>query len=133
MPQLHDFTGVWALSRRILLADGTEGRFSGQAVFAPEGAGLRYHEAGQLRVSGAAMQAERSYLWHAEGDQIVVRFADGRAFHRFTPAAPHATHWCAPDDYRVSYDFSRWPVWAATWRVSGPRKEYVLLSHYHRG
>lgn len=133
MPQLNDFTGIWALSRSITQADGPEGRFTGQAVFTAEGAGLRYHEAGQLVLDGeTAMQAERDYLWLAEGDQIVVRFEDGRDFHRFTPAAPAAVHWCDPDDYRVTYDFSHWPDWSSEWRVTGPRKDYVMISHYTR-
>lgn len=133
MPQLSDFRGVWMLSRRIVQSNGPEGRFTGQAVFTPEGAGLRYHEAGQLELAGAApLQAERAYLWQAEGAQIVVRFADGRAFHRFDPEAPAAAHWCDPDDYRVRYDFALWPDWSAEWRVTGPRKDYVMISRYSR-
>ncbi|WP_444464952.1 DUF6314 family protein [Rhodobacter capsulatus] len=133
MPQLNDFRGVWTLSRHILQADGPEGRFAGQAVFTPEGAGLRYHEAGQLFLTGEVpMQAERDYLWHAEGAQIVVRFEDGRDFHRFDPEAAAAAHWCDPDDYRVRYDFAAWPAWSSEWRVTGPRKDYVMISHYTR-
>ena len=63
---------------------------------------------------------------------IAVFFADGRAFHRFVPAADtvEADHWCDPDTYKVRYDFSRWPVWQAEWRVTGPRKDYVMQSVY---
>lgn len=133
MPQLNDFTGVWTLSRRIVQANGPEGQFAGRAVFTPEGAGLRYHEAGQLVLAGEApMQAERDYLWSAEGAQIVVRFEDGRDFHRFDPSLAEAAHWCDPDDYRVRYDFARWPAWSAEWRVTGPRKDYVMISRYTR-
>lgn len=134
MPQLNDFTGHWTLSRQILQANGPEGRFTGQAVFTPEGTGLRYHEAGQLVLAGeAAMRAERDYLWQAEGGQIVVRFEDGRDFHRFDPSLAEAAHWCDPDDYRVRYDFARWPDWSSEWRVTGPRKDYVMISRYTRG
>ena len=133
MPQLGDFRGIWALTRQIVQANGPEGRFTGQAVFSPEGAGLRYRETGQLVLAGAAaLQAERSYLWAAEGAQIVVRFADGRDFHRFDPAVAKAAHWCDPDDYTVRYDFASWPDWSSEWRVTGPRKDYVMISQYTR-
>ena len=79
------------------------------------------------------MQAERRYLWHTEGAEIVVRFADERPFHRFSPAAPAASHWCAPDTYRVRYDFAHWPLWQAQWDVTGPRKDYLMISRYERG
>lgn len=132
-PQLHDFLGEWRLERLICPAEGAQARFSGRAVFTPEGAGLRYVEAGELALPGATpMRAERSYLWHAEGERIVVRFADGRAFHHFSPAAPEAAHWCDPDDYRVRYDFTLWPAWHAEWRVRGPRKDYTMRSDYSR-
>lgn len=133
-PQLSDFLGEWRLERLILPAEGPQARFSGGARFTPEGAGLRYYETGEIVLPGAApMRAERAYLWHAEGAEIVVRFADGRAFHRFTPAQPEAAHWCDPDDYRVRYDFSAWPAWVAEWQVKGPRKDYRMISRYDRG
>ncbi len=94
-------------------------------------------EEGRLDLGGASFQATRVYLWRADGDGIAVLFEDGRAFHRFTPqGAADSAHWCDPDDYRVSYDFSRWsvnrPIWTAEWRVTGPRKDYVMLSTYRR-
>lgn len=132
-PGLSDFLGEWRLERLILPAEGAQARFSGRAHFTPEGAGLRYVEAGELALPGAApMRAERSYLWHAEGARIVVRFADGRAFHSFTPEQTEAAHWCDPDDYRVRYDFAAWPRWHAEWQVKGPRKDYTMRSDYSR-
>lgn len=146
-PQLADFIGDWRLAREIVQADGMVAQFTGQARFTPLGAGrLRYHETGRLCLPGAApMQAERSYLWAAEGEgageegageEIAVFFADGRPFHRFSPGAPGATpeaaHLCPPDHYRVAYDFRHWPSWSAHWQVAGPRKAYSLTSRYCR-
>ena len=134
MPALQDFLGFWRLERVIVPAQGPAARFTGQARFTPEGAALRYHEEGELTLPGAApMRAERRYLWRAEGEEIAVFFDDGRPFHRFSPAAPAAHHWCDPDDYRVSYDFAAWPAWSAEWRVKGPRKDYTMRSEYRRG
>ncbi len=132
-PQLQDFLGHWRLSRQIVPAEGAPARFAGQAVFTPAGAGLCYHETGLLHLEhGPPMQAGRRYLWHAEGGEIVVRFADERPFHRFCPTAPQASHFCAPDTYRVAYDFAHWPLWLARWQVKGPRKDYEMISRYER-
>ncbi|MBI1217366.1 MAG: trigger factor [Rhodobacteraceae bacterium] len=137
MPGLIDFAGRWVLERRIddRLA-GAVGRFEGVAELTPDGAGLAYVERGLLTLgTGAPMAAERRYVWAAgEAGRIAVAFADGRAFHSFDPGAgtAEATHWCDPDDYRVSYDFSGWPLWRAVWQVRGPRKDYRMESVYRR-
>jgi hypothetical protein len=132
LPQLADFAGRWWVARRIEdhLA-GALGRFDGEAVFAPEGGGLRYREEGQLRLGeGPAFAAERSYFWRQAGQRIAVDFADGRPFHDFDPANPAAQHLCVADDYAVRYDFSAWPNWRADWTVTGPRKRYSMISRY---
>ena len=129
------FAGAWTLRRQITdRMGGQEGQLTGQAVFsrtAPEA--LRYIETGQLRFgAGPAMTAERSYLWEFDTEGVAVRFADGAAFHRFTPAGHGAgtDHPCGADLYRVQYDFTRWPEWRATWVVQGPRKDYTSVSDY---
>ncbi|ATI42140.1 hypothetical protein CBW24_09030 [Pacificitalea manganoxidans] len=131
---LRRFAGQWTLSRRIEDARaGTTGRFEGTARLTPDGGGLRYDETGLLSLPGAApMQASRSYLWRAIDQRIAVLFEDGRPFHEFAVTADtaRATHWCDPDDYRVSYSFETWPNWQAEWQVSGPRKSYRMISSY---
>jgi len=135
---LADFKGRWHLSRQIFDdAQRVTGHFKGEAVFLPEGDGLRYVETGTLFMPGQTpMTATQSYLWGADGGGnsgvIDVLFADGRAFHSIDLSADRATadHHCAPDDYHVSYDFSRWPDWSSHWRVSGPRKAYELRNSF---
>ena len=78
------------------------------------------------------MQAERRDLWRQDGSRIVVDFADGRPFHDFRPDSPEASHRCDPDSYAVRYDFRAWPIWCSTWRVTGPRKDYDMVSTYTR-
>lgn len=134
---LDDFAGRWRLLRRIADARaGVEGRMEGTAEFRPLGAGLLCEERGLLSYGDSApMQAVRRYLWHADGPgRIAVSFEDGRPFHGFVlGAAAEAVHDCAPDRYRVAYDFSRWPRgWRAVWTVTGPRKDYVSVSDYLR-
>ncbi len=132
---LQDFAGRWRLDRRISDArTGREGRFAGEAVFTPEGATLLYREAGELRLDDRTMAAEQAHVWRQEGTRICVVFSDGRPFHCFEAgvATPAARHDCAPDIYRVAYDFGSWPDWRAEWRATGPGKDYVLVSTYRR-
>lgn len=133
----EDFVGVWTVARTIAdAAGGQAGTFSGRAVFRPDGvAGLVYDELGLLRMGeGPGWTATRTYLWTLDGAGVVVRFADGRDFHRFRFGAmgAEAEHLCGADLYRVRYDFDRWPDWTARWEVRGPRKDYAMVTQYRR-
>lgn len=133
-PALADFAGRWRVVRAIEdRLSAQSATFEGLAVFAEADRGLSYSEEGILTLGdGPAVTATRTYLWQAAGDRIAVLFPDGRPFHDFDPAAPGAVHHCAPDTYRVRYDFSRWPDWQAEWTVAGPRKDYTSVSRYAR-
>ena len=133
--RLRSFTGAWALERAIEdVRAGRTGTPLGEARFTPAPDGLAYAEEGTLAFAGSPpMHATRRYLWRDGGaGTIDVLFADGRFFHSFDAddAAPAATHDCAPDSYRVRYDFSAWPRWQAEWRVTGPRKDYTMVSRF---
>ena len=128
-----DFAGDWHLTRHIEDRRGPDGRFDGLARLMPVVGGLGYHEAGMLHCGpGPAMRAERRYLWQEDGPLIRVLFQDGRDFHLMDPQGPRceARHDCAPDLYRVAYDFSDWPDWSAEWQVQGPLKDYRMHSLY---
>ena len=137
LPQdLSDFEGVWRIHREIDFAERSlPGRFVGEARLVPHDGGLHYSETGELTLGTAPpMRAERQYLWRPDGDGgIALFFDDGRPFHAFAlgPAA-EADHDCPPDTYRVAYGFADWPAWTATWRVTGPRKDYTMVSLYTR-
>lgn len=128
--QLRDFEGHWSLSRRILQDKGPEAQFAGQALWTPEADRLIYRETGTLTVAGQLpMRAERCYHWH-EG--LRVHFDDGRFFHTVPPEGGETTHWCDPDSYHGRYDFTQWPAFEVTWRVTGPQKSYRMHSLYQR-
>jgi hypothetical protein len=135
---LWDFEGDWRLERRIVHAGGQgDARLSGTARFLRSGSALVHEETGTLWVDGDAgpgLQAVRRYLWRAEAEWIDVCFEGGGPFHRISLGVPRteATHLCAPDRYEVGYDFSRWPDWQTVWRVTGPRKDYVMTSRFAR-
>ena len=133
--RLQAFAGSWEIDRDIEdVRDRRIGRFTGVATFTPDRDGLRYREEGRLVLGDAPpMTATRDYLWRDAGSgTIEVRFGDGRLFHCFVAdePAPAAEHDCPPDRYRVRYDFGRWPRWRAEWRVTGPRKDYGLVSRF---
>ncbi|HMQ92428.1 MAG TPA: DUF6314 family protein [Amaricoccus sp.] len=133
--ELSAFTGTWRIERRIEdFRAGRTGPLTGTARFDPLPDGLRYLETGTLSFAGTApIQASRRYLWRDGGaGTIDVFFDDGRFFHRFDAEAPApaAAHDCPPDRYRVRYDFRGWPRWEAEWRVTGPRKDYAMLTSY---
>ncbi|WP_298921392.1 DUF6314 family protein [uncultured Roseobacter sp.] len=127
---LEDFEGAWGITRHITHADGTTAEFTGTAQWTHDPGGLIYREIGKLQMAqGPAFQAERQYLWRPG---LNVYFDDGRFFHKAPERGGDATHWCDPDTYHVTYDFSRWPDFTATWKVSGPKKSYTMRSQYKR-
>lgn len=129
-PTLDQFEGTWSFERRINHENAPPAAASGQAVFSPDGIGLRYDETGTLRLNdGPPMTATRSYLWRADG---VVLFEDGRDFHCIPHGDADATHLCGADTYGVRYDFSTWPIWTSRWSVTGPKKSYVMTTVYQR-
>lgn len=130
---LKDFAGRWRIERDIRdLRAGQTGRFRGRGVFEPDGPTLRYSETGEMTLGGRTMAAGQVHVWRQEGPRIRVAFGDGRPFHAFDlgVTAPAARHDCPPDLYRVRYDFGAWPEWRTEWRVTGPRKDYTLLTRY---
>lgn len=128
--ELGDFIGPWRLSREIVQADGTRGRFEGRAEWQAEGPGALYVEAGRLALPHGTFRAERRYRWDV---QLNVFFEDGRYFHTVPEAGGATGHRCDPDQYDVVYEFARWPDWQCRWQVRGPRKDYTMLSRYRRG
>jgi hypothetical protein len=136
MPHLLDFAGDWRVTRRIDdRLSGRPGRFEGTALLTPEGDGLRYREEGRLTLGESPpLAAHRDYLWRPDGNGIAVLFPDGRRFHRFVPEgrAPGTDHLCGRDLYRVVYDFAAWPAWTAEWIVTGPTKDYTMITRYER-
>ncbi|ETW14492.1 hypothetical protein ATO8_01245 [Roseivivax marinus] len=133
---LSDFEGGWRLSRKIHDRHvGQFGHAEGRLEFSPDGDGLRYDESVTMHLPGQPpLSGTRAYLWRAMDGVIDVRFDTGAPFHQIMlgEPEPEATHHCAPDLYRVSYDFADWPVWTVTWEVSGPRKDYRMETLFVR-
>ncbi|ROU02370.1 DUF6314 family protein [Histidinibacterium lentulum] len=136
MVDLGFLAGEWRLARRVDDARaGAVLRFEGTARFLRDGAGLCCEESGRW-IGGAqdGMAGTRRSLWRDGGDgRIAVLFGDGRPFHDFEPGGEaDAVHLCGADRYAVRYRFGE-ADWEAVWRVTGPFKDYVMISRYGRG
>ena len=136
--RLQAFDGDWEIERDIedVRAGRTGALHRHARASRRRRTGLAYHEEGRLALGdGPAMTATRDYLWRDGGaGAIEVCFDDGRFFHRFLRrrARPGAEHDCPPDRYRVRYDFAAGHAGSAEWRVTGPRKDYAMVSRFHR-
>lgn len=122
-----DFQRVWRIERAITHADGSEAQFSGRAVITADWV---YVETGTLSMGRQSFEATRRYLWRPVEGGFDIRFDDGRSFHEMRFGRADADHWCDPDTYRVTYDLDAFPEWSARWRVTGPRKDYSMVTRY---
>ncbi|WP_136441255.1 DUF6314 family protein [Pacificoceanicola onchidii] len=133
---IRDFAGLWTYERFIDDRTGLgEGHGKGEAIFTEVAGEMRYDESGTLSFAATPeMKNTRRYLWRPAARGADVFFDDGRPFHSVDlgQGKPQAAHWCDPDQYDVTYDFSRWPEWSSTWVVKGPRKDYKMTTTYRR-
>jgi hypothetical protein len=130
------FTGVWALSRRIVdRRAGLIGRLSGIARFTPDSTALDYEETGKLIYGGYEGSAYQSYRWDIlDDDRATIRFKDGRLFHELDLSRGEAVvdHLCAADQYRGYFRVSAQNHWISSWQIIGPRKDVTLISLFRR-
>lgn len=125
-----DFLGAWTVQRTIVHENGPNAQFQGTAVWEQAVDGMLYVERGLLGIAGhPGIAASRRYLWKPD---LTVWFDDGRFFHKVPQSGGFASHWCDPDQYDGFYDFGPWPDFRVTWRVTGPRKAYRMVSLYSR-
>lgn len=128
--------GAWSLERELADRAATRrGRARGRAVFAPDGAALRYREEGILTLGDYRGAFFRDGLYRFPTPaRAEVAFADGRPFHDLdlTHGAWRACHRCGDDRYEGRFAVLHADAWQAVWRVTGPRKDWVLSSRFRR-
>jgi len=131
--------GSWSLSRVI------EGQASmqGLATFTPlDAETLAYREQGRLRLlNGTELEAEREYVFRrgASGFDVFFRENPPRLFHAISLSASGdgalsggAGHLCNRDHYRSTYTFRADGSFVVRHVVSGPRKNYAMVTTYTR-
>ncbi len=127
------FRGEWRFERK-LQSGSTEGKAGGTASFLPEGDGLRWKETGQLEFGQASTSTSRELTIEPSGSGWVVRFDDGRPFHRLDlePGSCAVAHPCRDDLYRGRIAVEDQDNFRTTWRVEGPAKDQLIETVYRR-
>ncbi|QCX28140.1 DUF6314 family protein [Nocardioides jishulii] len=129
--------GPWVFERVITdrLADEVI-EVSGTLTLSEEQGGrVRWAEAGVMRRGSAQLEVFRTLFVVEREDGWLVTFDDGRDFHPWSPGA-EVVHLCGEDTYAGLVEATglgepaggagrRWQV---TWRVSGPRKDYLMVT-----
>lgn len=130
--------GDWSVERQIRdRRAGQDGSFRGTARFraSADGYGLEYAEDGDLRYGSHHGTARRRLIYSGRADGAAdVRFADGREFYRLDlrPGNWEAEHPCSADRYHVSITRLSQDSFTETWQVTGPDKDYELMTTYRR-
>ena len=131
--------GSWSLDRVI----AGEGRMQGLATFAPlDAESLAYREQGRLRLlNGTELEAMREYVFHKadRGFDVFFKETPPRLFHTIELAASDggalrgsASHLCNLDHYQSTYTFRDDGGFVIRHVVSGPRKDYTMVTTYTR-
>jgi len=131
--------GAWEFDRII---EG-QGSMKGLATFVPLDAEyLAYREQGRLKLqNGTELEAEREYVFRKRdrGFEVFFKEAPLRLFHAIELAASDggvlsgsAGHLCRPDHYQSTYTFRGDGGFVIRHVVSGPRKDYTMITNYMR-
>jgi hypothetical protein len=128
--------GTWRMARRLHdFRLGISGRLDGIASFASAPGGLCYEEAGLLRFGAHQGEAVQRYRFSVDRHATAeVYFADGRPFHRLELSSGKAdiVHECGSDCYRGRYRVLHEDCLTLVWRVTGPRKRWLLATRFSR-
>jgi hypothetical protein len=131
--------GAWSFDRVI---EG-QGGMMGLATFTPLDAEcLAYREQGRLKLeNGAELEAEREYVFRKRdrGFEVFFKEKPPRLFHTIELTASDsgvlsgsAGHLCNLDHYQSTYTFRRDGGFVVRHIVSGPRKDYTMITTYMR-
>ena len=137
--------GVWMLRRRL----GTLGSMKGMAYFQPYGENrLHYQEQGDATFGqGKVFSAYRMYVYMYKKKKMKVYCWDQREkkptrllhtlhFYHVEPTShtlvATGTHRCADDVYKARYTFFSNNHFQLIYQVQGPRKDYVIQTHFRK-
>jgi len=99
---------------------------------------VHWTEQGTMRRAGGEVEVSRELFVVRRDDGWVVTFSDGRDFHPWVPDR-RVEHLCGADTYRGLADFGAGTRedppgerWTLTWWVSGPHKDYEMVTRLTR-
>ncbi|MBR1092106.1 hypothetical protein JQ621_32060 [Bradyrhizobium manausense] len=131
--------GAWSFERAI---EG-QGCMQGLATFTPlDSKSLAYREQGRLRLrNGTELEASREYVFRRteRGFEVLFKETPLRPFHAISLSASEAgalngraSHLCNLDHYQSTYTFRSDGSFVIRHVVSGPRKNYTMVTAYDR-
>lgn len=128
--------GPWRFERKVhdTLID-QQGDCLGDASFLADGDKLIYREEGELKMGDIETNTEREYHYTFPAPSLAeVRFPDGRFFHvlDLTKGIVRVEHQCGEDTYHGLSRVLSDKAWLSVWRVTGPKKNQVITTHYLR-
>ena len=133
LPPDRYLRGRWTVERRLRDAAVGAGRFAGVATFAPDEGGLAWRERGRLRLGRHDGPASRLLRVEPAPHGWLVRFSDGRLFHRLALRARcSVTHACGADLYEGTYEVLGPSAFDVRWHVRGPGTDQTIVSRYRR-
>lgn len=94
---------------------------------------LRYAETGILQMQSFSSECFRDYFYDVEDARLRIAFPDGKPFLdlRFVNGEARDSHVCGADVYDARFRFRK-GVWTILYKVSGPRKNYSIISRMTR-
>jgi uncharacterized protein DUF6314 len=128
----YQLVGGWRLNRTIDdRMSGQRGCVHGTLTITPTDAGLAWFESGVLNWAGQQLEVTRRLRINDVAGSYWVQFADGRAFHPWSPGS-WVTHPCSLDLYRGLISIDGSDRFRITWQVTGPTKDHTITSRLHR-
>lgn len=121
--------GVWSMARTIDDRHGDEqSTVDGTSELVLEDDGrIRWSERGTLHRRAGDIPVSRTLFLEPREDGWWVTFDDGRDFHPWRPGEK-VVHPCSPDTYTGSVDIIGPDTWTVRWQVSGPAKDYTMVT-----
>ena len=105
-------------------------------------AGVLCSEAGSLHLPSGDVESRSHTLFCYDGQRLELRFVDDPSVAASRPFADSSTwsggtctslvHPCGPDVYTGTVAFASPDRWRQEWRVTGPRKQGVIVSKFTR-
>jgi len=98
-----------------------------------------YHEEGSFIHNATSQDAYRDYLYKVKGQTLDILFADPHRTDQLYVSLDfagtkiaHDTHVCGDDIYAVVFEIINGDHFLTETMVSGPEKDYRMISHYKR-
>ncbi len=133
--------GTWHIDRQINVKGRAESKFQGLAHIRPTDirGTFSYHEEGRFVGEDVKLEGYRDYIYKVKNDTLTILFADAHRMgeHYVTldfsnGATAQDTYLCGDDIYGHIFEIISGEHFMTETTVSGPEKDYRLITNYRR-